>query len=79
MVNKIMWQHRTPGNKFFVSTTNVVYTGWETMVFPIREDGSVEYGEELDVERYNNENDAYRGHLEMYDKWQYIHIVKKNS
>lgn len=61
------WQNTTDNGKYFVSTSDVMFSGWETMVFPIIY-GEVEYNE-LDVDKYSGENEAYWGHIKMFQKW----------
>ena len=63
------WQNRTTNGKYFVSTSNVMFSGWETMVFPIHDNGEIYYSE-LDVEKYLGENEAYSGHIQMFNKWE---------
>ena len=41
---------------------------FETMVFALEEDGSVNYSE-LETERYSTEEQALRGHKEIVEKW----------
>jgi len=68
------WQHTTPTG-LFISTSFVMFSGWETMVFLVLENGDVDY-RDLDSQRYSNENEAYLGHLEMYMKWEHQSAVK---
>jgi len=66
------WQHKTTNGKYFISTSDVIFSGWETMVFRIIHD-EIEYNEldynELDFDRYNGEDEAYWGHIKMFQKW----------
>jgi hypothetical protein len=61
------WQNTTDSGKYFVSTSDVMFSGWETMVFAVNY-GEIEYSE-LDVDRYNGEDEAYWGHIKMFQKW----------
>ena len=63
----IGWQHKTKNGKYFVSTTKVMFSGWETMVFRVI-NGNVDY-HELESRRYNGENEAYSGHIEIFSRW----------
>ena len=62
------WQHKTTNGKYWVSTSDVMFSGWETMVFAVRPDGDIDYSG-LDEERYSNEDQAYWGHIKMFQKW----------
>lgn len=64
----LKWQHKTANGKYWVSTTNVMFSGWETMVFLVKKDGDIDY-HELDAERYSGEDSAYAGHIAMFQKW----------
>lgn len=61
------WQHKTKNGKYLVSTSNVMFSGWETMVFKTLED-EIDY-HELDVDNYSGEDEAYWGHIKMFQKW----------
>ena len=61
------WQHTTENGKYWVSTSDVMFTGWETMVFEIV-NGEIDYGG-LDQERHSSEDQAYWGHIKMFQKW----------
>ena len=63
------WQHTTSNGKYFVSTSNIMFTGWETMVFTVKADGEIDY-RDLDCERYAGEDSAYAGHIAMFQKWE---------
>lgn len=62
------WQHKTTNGKYWVSTSDVMFSGWETMVFAVRPDGDIDYSE-LECGRYSNEDQAYWGHIKMFQKW----------
>jgi len=64
-------KHVTANGKYFVSTNLTWDHGWETMVF--KRDpavGEVSDWTELDVDRYNDQNEAYTGHEAMIQKWE---------
>lgn len=63
-------KHTTANGKYFISTNNTWDHGWETMVFSRNPTtGDIDYSE-LDVDRYNDETEAYSGHAEMIKKWE---------
>ena len=62
------WQHKTTNGKYWVSTSDVMFSGWETMVFRIIQGNDINY-DELDSERYSCEDQAYWGHIRMFQKW----------
>lgn len=63
-------KHTTANGKYFISTNLTWDHGWETMVFSRNPDnGDIDYCE-LDVDRYNDENEAYQGHDIMIQKWE---------
>ena len=57
------------GKKYLVSTCNTFDQGWETMVFPIMEDGEPLYNEQA-CKRYANQSDAAFGHVAMVQDFQ---------
>jgi len=67
MSQGVKWQHKTANGNYLVSTSDVIFSGWETMVFRIIHD-EVEYNE-LDFDRYDGEDEAYWGHIKMFQKW----------
>jgi hypothetical protein len=68
MSQGVKWQHKTANGKYLVSTSDVIFSGWETMVFGFNADGNINYYE-LDVDRYSGEDEAYWGHIKMFQKW----------
>lgn len=61
---------RTANGEFVVIDTCFTFDyGWETMVFPCKEDGYILDFSELDVNRYISPEDADIGHAEMINKW----------
>jgi len=63
-------KHTTRSGKYFISTNDTFDHGWETMVFSRNpSNGDIDYSE-LDVENYNNMQDAYAGHDRMIAKWE---------
>ena len=62
------WRHKTTNGKYWVSTSDVMFSGWETMVFRIIQGKDINY-DELDSERYSSEDQAYWGHIRMFQKW----------
>ena len=61
------WQNTTDNGKYFVSTSDVMFSGWETMVFEVV-NGEIDYGG-LDQERHSSEDQAYWGHIKMFQYW----------
>lgn len=53
-----------------VDTQYTLDCGWETMVFDCEENGNILYWEDLDVDRYPDEETAIKGHQEMIQKWK---------
>ena len=63
-------KHTTKNGKYFISTNNTFDHGWETMVFmrnPLN--GKIDFTE-LDSGRYDNQEQAYKGHEQMINKWE---------
>ena len=58
------------GNHYVVSTADTFDMGWETMVFPAREDGTVIDYIDLACRRYADAEAAKAGHLEMVAEFQ---------
>lgn len=50
------------GKHFMVSTVNVPFSGWETLVFPCNAEGRVSDFLEVGGRRWENENEAINGH-----------------
>lgn len=50
--------------------TGPVPEAYETMVFRVK-DGEIDYSD-LDMDRYNSEEEATKGHQAMIDKWKNI-------
>ena len=64
-------KHVTKNGKYFVSTNITWDHGWETMVFKYDTNkGCVSDYTELDVDRYNDQAEAYAGHEYMIEKWE---------
>jgi hypothetical protein len=71
------WKTFTDNGKYWVSTSNLSaqlsgsialdYT-YETMVFPLA-DGEIQYGENVECLRTNDEDAAYLNHLKMFEKY----------
>ena len=63
-------KHYTKNGKYFISTNLTWDQGWETMVFSRNPDnGDIDFSE-LDVDNYNDEKEAYKGHELMIQKWE---------
>lgn len=63
-------KHTTANGKYFISTNLTWDQGWETMVFNRDpESGDIDFSE-VDVDRYNDQNEAYVGHEIMIRKWE---------
>ncbi len=63
-------KHITANGRYFISTNDTWDHGWETMVFsrdPVTEE--IDFSE-LDVDRYNDMEEAYDGHDAMILKWE---------
>ena len=60
----------TSNGHVYIDTTYTLDHGWETMVFPCNADGEVTDWGDLDVERYDSEEEARVGHDEMVAKWK---------
>lgn len=54
----------------WIDTCDTFDRGWETMVFRCNENGNVLDWMDLDSELYINENNAFKGHDEMVEKWK---------
>jgi hypothetical protein len=72
------WKTFTDNGKYWISTSNlsaqlsgsfalVDYT-YETMVFPLA-DGEIQYGENVECLRTDDEDVAYLNHLKMFEKY----------
>ena len=63
-------KHYTKDGKYFISTNLTWDHGWETMVFSL-DPGTrnVDYSE-VDVNHYNDETEAFQGHINMIEKWE---------
>jgi hypothetical protein len=73
------WKTFTDNGKYWVSTSNLKDVGiptlenilnytYETMVFPLA-DGEIQYGENVECLRTNDEDAAYLNHLKMFEKY----------
>lgn len=63
-------KHTTASGKYFISTNLTWDQGWETMVFNRNtQTGDIDFAE-VDVDRYNDETEAYKGHENMIRKWE---------
>jgi len=63
-------KHYTKNGRYFISTNLTWDQGWESMVFNRNsETGDIDFAE-VDVDRYNDETEAYEGHEEMIRKWE---------
>lgn len=58
------------GAFYLVSTTDVPLSGWETLVFPCRRDGTVTDWGELDGYRYENRREAIDGHKRFVETFE---------
>ena len=58
------------GQYYFVSTNDVPYTGFETMIFPCNEDGEVTNWGELYCDRYDTVLEATVGHTRAINNFQ---------
>ena len=58
------------GAFYLVSTTDVLFSGWETLVFPCRRDGEVTDWCELDGYRYGDQQEATAGHKRFVETFR---------
>lgn len=63
--------HITRNGKYYISTNNVPFTGWETMVFPRNpSNGTVDFSEDLYAERYSSREEALNNHNLHVVNWE---------
>jgi len=66
------------GNYVWIDTRYTADHGWETMVFKCDAEGNVSDWNELDCDRYSNEEEARAGHQQMVSRWG-INVEKKEN
>lgn len=57
---------KTKTDEFFISTADVPFSGWETMVFPAK-NGEVTDWDELYCDTYSCEEEAMQGHAKVVE------------
>lgn len=77
------WSDKQPNSLKVTQTDNVVVSTvrlpidflgyhYETMVFACDRDANISSWSDLDIKRYNNEEEAIKGHESMCIKWEAI-------
>lgn len=60
----------TSAGYVWIDTNDTIDYGWETMVFKCDENGKVTSWVELDVDRYDDYEEAKEGHERMVSEWK---------